>query len=160
MIKKRLQDQFNFISEIEKLKIIYRQNGILDRSRQENSAEHSWHIAIMAMILKEYSKTDINIYKVIKMLLIHDLVEIYVGDTFLYNAMEREDIKIKEKEAAIKIFGILPEDQKDDYISTWNEFERRETYEALPFLVICSRKSSGLDGKGSKLWGGLFDFGP
>jgi len=92
MINERLIQQMDFISEIEKLKIVYRQNGVVGGGRQENSAEHSWHIAIMAFTLQEYAEKDIDILRVIKMLLIHDLVEIYAGDVFLYDDEGRENI--------------------------------------------------------------------
>ena len=130
MTNSRLYNQMKFIFEIEKLKIVYRQNGILDGSRQENSAEHSWHISIMAIVLQEYSKECIDMLKVIKMLMIHDLVEIYTGDTFLYDNSARENIKDAEREAADKIFGLLPDEQKEDFISIWDEFENGETNEA------------------------------
>jgi putative hydrolases of HD superfamily len=130
MISNRLLLQMNFISEIEKLKIIYRQNGVIGGKRQENSAEHSWHITLMAIILLEYCREKIDLLKVIKMLLIHDVVEIITGDTFLYDEEKRNDVKIPEKQAADKIFGILPQDQKDDFIKCWNEFELNETPES------------------------------
>lgn len=136
MKNSRLHDQMKFIFEIEKLKVVYRQNGILGGSRQENSAEHSWHISIMAIILQEYSKENIDILKVIKMLVIHDLVEIYTGDTFLYDSVARENIKSAERDAANKIFGLLPDDQKSDFILIWNEFENRETPEANYAFVM------------------------
>lgn len=136
MINKRLLDQMNFISEVEKLKVIYRQNGIIDGSRLENSAEHSWHISLMAIILQEYSKEEIDFLKVIKMLLIHDLVEIYTGDTFLYDTSNREKIRPAEKDAADRIFSLLPENQKDEFIALWNEFENRETNESRYAAVM------------------------
>jgi putative hydrolase of HD superfamily len=92
MISEKLVQQMNFINEIEKLKIVYRQNGVVGGARQENSAEHSWHIAIMAFTLQEYAEKDIEILRVIKMLLIHDLVEIYAGDVFLYDDAGRDKI--------------------------------------------------------------------
>ncbi len=126
----------NFIAEIEKLKTIYRQNGILGGERQENSAEHSWHISIMAIILEEYCKEKLNIIKVIKMLLIHDIVEIYAGDTFLYDTDERENIKKTEEKASEKIFGLLPKEQKDEFISLWKEFEENNTNESRYAVVL------------------------
>ena len=136
MISQRLARQMKFISEIEKLKVVYRQNGIIDGSRRENSAEHSWHISIMALILLEYCKEEIDQLKVIKMLLIHDLVEIFAGDTFLYDEKGRDTIKSIEREAAVKLFGILPSDQKTELLEIWNEFELRETKEAKYAAVL------------------------
>lgn len=136
MINNRLLNQMSFISEIEKLKVVYRQNGIIDESRLENSAEHSWHVSLMAIILQEYSKEEIDLLKVIKMLLIHDLVEIYTGDTFLYDTAGREKIRSAEKESANKIFSLLPADQKNEFIALWNEFENRETTESKYAAVL------------------------
>jgi len=132
----RLEKQMKFLSEIEKLKIVYRQNGIIDGTRQENSAEHSWHISLMAFILMEYCREKIDITIVIKMLLIHDLVEIYTGDTFLYDQEKRDQIKEDEAEAAAKIFSLLPSDQKDEYLKLWNEFEERKTKESQYAAVL------------------------
>lgn len=131
MLNPRLIRQMDFIFEIEKLKTVYRQNAIINENRHENSAEHSWHIALMAFILEEYSGEKIDICKVLKMLLIHDLVEIYTGDTFLYNTSERENIKKSEKKAAQKIFAFLPEDQAEEYLHVWEEFESKQTKEAM-----------------------------
>ena len=136
MISKRLNEQMKFLEEIEKLKIVYRQNGILGGSRQENSAEHSWHVAMMAFTLQEYAEGDVDIFKVVKMLLIHDLVEIYAGDTFLYDEQGREDAKESEQIAADKLFGLLPEEQGAELRRLWNEFEERETGEARFALVL------------------------
>lgn len=136
MGKTRLGDQMRFISELEKLKVVYRQNGILGGERQENSAEHSWHIAIMAVILQEYSKEPIDILKVLKMLLIHDIVEIRTGDTFLYDTKRREDVKPAEQAAARDVFGVLPEEQKTELLALWEEFEQRETPESRYAAVM------------------------
>jgi putative hydrolase of HD superfamily len=136
MSNNKLIEQMNFITEIEKLKVVYRQNGVMGGERQENSAEHSWHVSLMAIILQEYSKNKIDILKVIKMLLIHDIVEIHAGDTFLYDAQKREDIKEVEQKAAEKIFGLLPIEQKNELLSLWNEFEENKTDEAKYALVL------------------------
>lgn len=136
MIDNRLLQQMNFITEIEKLKIVYRQNGILGGERQENSAEHSWHIAVMAFTLQEYAEKDIDILRVIKMLLIHDLVEIYAGDVFLYDDEGRERIKVQEHVAAKKLFGLLPSDQCNEFSELWNEYEQDSTKEAKFALVL------------------------
>ncbi|OJF76086.1 MAG: hypothetical protein BKP49_08000 [Treponema sp. CETP13] len=136
MISEKLVQQMNFINEIEKLKIVYRQNGVVGGARQENSAEHSWHIAIMAFTLQEYAEKDIDILRVIKMLLIHDLVEIYAGDVFLYDDAGRDKIKTQEKKAADKLFGLLPDEQSREFNGLWNEYEQASTKEAKYALVL------------------------
>lgn len=132
----RLEKQISFIFELEKLKTVYRQNGIIGGVRQENSAEHSWHIAVMAILLMEYCKEKIDLLHTLKMLLIHDIVEVYAGDTFLYDTQKREEAKANEKIAADKIFSILPDDQKEDFINTWLEFEACKTPEARYAAVL------------------------
>ncbi len=128
----RLSMQIAFIDEIEKLKTIKRQNLTLDQGRAENSAEHSWHLAVMAIVLQEYAiSDDIDIFKVIKMLLIHDLVELYDGDTFLYDDEAKLKAEKKEKRALEKLMNILPDDQEEEFKNIWYEFETRETNEAL-----------------------------
>jgi putative hydrolases of HD superfamily len=128
---KDLIEKIAFISEIEKLKIIYRQNGVIDKSRAENSAEHSWHIALMALLLQEHTIfKDLDILKVLKMLLIHDIVEIDAGDTFLYDDKGKDIAIDTEKNAALRIFGLLPTPHKEDFISIWLEFEEKMTPEA------------------------------
>lgn len=127
----RLDKQIEFIKEIEKLKTITRQNLTLDNQRHENSAEHSWHIAIMAMLLSEHSQSpELDQLRVIKMLLIHDLVEIYAGDAFLYDEHARKLAKENEPIALEKLVSILPEDQAEEFITLWNEFEEGKTPEA------------------------------
>lgn len=127
----KLERQIEFIIEVDKLKNIYRQNYIADKSRKENDAEHSWHLAIMALLLAEHSAhKDIDILKVMRMVLIHDIVEIDAGDTFLYDDVGNGDKRIREEKAAEKIFGILPKEQKDELIGLWEEFEARESPES------------------------------
>jgi len=127
----RLDKQINFINEIEKLKVVKRQNLTLDNKRQENSAEHSWHLAMMAMTLLEQCQSpEVNQLRVIKMLLIHDLVEIYDGDTFLYDDEARSIASQKEELALIKLVSLLPEDQADEFTKLWYEFELSETEDA------------------------------
>ena len=124
----RLQHQINFIVEIDRLKQVLRQTFITDKSRQENSAEHSWHIALMAMIFSEYAEIpQIDVLRVVKMLLIHDLVEIDAGDTFCYDDVACEDQHTRELKAAERIFNLLPEDQAQQLMSLWNEFEACQT---------------------------------
>lgn len=131
MNDKKLQQQIEFIIEIDKLKSIFRRTKILDSSRYENDAEHSWHFAMMALILKEHANdTNIDVLKVIKMGLIHDIVEIDAGDTLIYHEHLKEIKCQKEKAAAERIFGLLPTEQRDEMISLWEEFEKQETAEA------------------------------
>ncbi|KMQ50594.1 Metal dependent phosphohydrolase [Chitinispirillum alkaliphilum] len=120
-----------FIKEVEKLKLIFRQNVVIDGSRQENSAEHSWHIALMAIVLSEYSDSkEIDLLRVLKMLLIHDIVEIDTGDTFLYDCEANKTKGEKEYATANRVFGLLPEITKREFMSLWQEFEKRETADA------------------------------
>ncbi|NLU51329.1 MAG: HD domain-containing protein [Clostridiaceae bacterium] len=131
MTDERLQKQIRFIQEVDKLKNIFRQSRIHDGSRRENDAEHSWHLALMALLLGEYSKdSGIDMLKVVKMCIIHDLVEIYAGDTFCYDAKANEDKLEREKAAAEKIFGLLPQDQGEELKALWEEFDAMETPEA------------------------------
>lgn len=125
----RLRMQIEFIVEIDKIKSIFRRTKLFDKSRNEKDAEHSWHLAIMAIILSEYSNKPIHLLKVLKMVLIHDIVEIDAGDYILYTQYTAEK-DMKEKAAAERIFGILPVDQKVEFINLWKEFEKRNTPEA------------------------------
>lgn len=127
----RLEQQMTFLKEIDKVKGVFRKSRLLDDSRYENDAEHAWHLAVMAIILAEHSNTkQLNLAKVIKMVLIHDLVEIDAGDTFLYDSSQREKKKRVESRAADRIFGLLPTDQCAEFRALWDEFEERETPEA------------------------------
>jgi len=125
----KLEKQLQFIIEIDKIKNIMRKSKLFDNSRFENDAEHSWTICIMALLLKEYSNITINMEKVVSMLLIHDIVEIDAGDTFLYSD-KRNIIHTDEKKAAERIFGLLDKDQKEYFMNIWEEFEERKTNEA------------------------------
>jgi putative hydrolase of HD superfamily len=127
----RLAQQISFIVEIDKLKEILRQTALMDRSRQENVSEHSWHIAVMALILAEHSNdNNLDILQVVKMLLIHDLVEIDAGDTFLYDIEENKDKHEREQVAAQRIFGLLPSEQEEELRDAWEEFEAMTSPEA------------------------------
>ncbi len=130
MVSERLLQQMNFILEIDKLKAITRQNFLSDGSRRENDTEHSWHLAVMVMILSEYFP-HIDIIKSISMVLIHDVVEIDAGDTFAYDPVGYETKSAREKEAAERLFSILPADQADYYRQLWYEFEEMESGEAI-----------------------------
>ena len=118
----------NFILEIDKLKHVLRQTYTTTKIRHENSSEHSWHIALMAIILQEHSKhSNINLLKVVKMLLIHDIVEIDAGDTFLYDIQAQKTKPENEAKAAKRIFNILPKDQAKNLQNLWKEFEENKT---------------------------------
>ena len=127
-MNKRLEKQLKFIIEIDRVKSIIRKTKIFHQNRYENDAEHSWHISLMAIILCEHSNEPIDILKVIKMLLIHDLVEIDAGDTIVYK--KSSENVIKEKKAAERIFGLLPPDQNKEFLNLWLEFEKFNTTEA------------------------------
>lgn len=130
MINDKLKKQLDFIIEIDKVKEIIRMTYIASGSRRENDAEHSWHLAIMAFLLSEYVDDDIDITKVMKMVLVHDLVEIYAGDTFAFDEKGYEDKEERERNAAEKLFSILPEDQYKEFKGLWEEFEECQTKEA------------------------------
>jgi putative hydrolase of HD superfamily len=124
----RLKRQIEFILEIDRLKQVMRQTVITDKSRQENSAEHSWHVALMTIILSEYAKNpQIDVFQVVKMLLVHDIVEIDAGDTFCYDNHARADQHERELMAAKRIFNLLPKDQARQLQALWEEFEARQT---------------------------------
>ncbi len=127
-----------FIEELEKLKTVTRQNNTLDGDRPENSAEHSWHTAVMALMMEEYLPENTNINRVVKMLLIHDVVEIDAGDIFLYDDKKRAEARHKEKKAAKRLFGLLPEPQKQEYLTLWLEFEEKQTNDAQIAAVFDS----------------------
>lgn len=122
--------QIEFIREVDKLKYILRKTKLFNSDRAENDAEHSWHLAMMAIILCGHSNASINVLKVVKMLLIHDIVEIDAGDTFIYDTQKSHDNTAEERRAAERIFGLLPNDQANELIAIWEEFEEQKTNEA------------------------------
>lgn len=127
----RLEQQIAFMIEIDKLKQVSRKTILTDRSREENSAEHSWHIAMAVFLFSEYAQDQgIDWYRVIKMLLVHDLVEIDAGDTYCYDHQGRQDQDRREEKAAKRIFEILPPDQSRSFRALWDEFENRYTPES------------------------------
>lgn len=126
---KRFEKQIKFLIEIDKIKNVIRKTRNFYNKKYENDAEHGWHLCMFALILSEYSNEPIDLFKVIKMALIHDIVEIDAGDVIVY-AIDEKEKRDKEKKAAERIFGILPDDQKAECISLWEEFETRETAEA------------------------------
>ena len=125
-----LLKQIEFIKEIDKLKYIFRKTKLINSDRPENDAEHSWHLAMMAIILAEHSNEPIDVAKVMKMVLIHDIVEIDSGDVFAYDTTKSHDNFDEELKAARRIFGILPEEQAEEFINLWIEFEEMKTPES------------------------------
>ena len=126
----RLKKQLDFALEIDKEKNIFRQTHLSGHGRNENDAEHAWHMAIMAYLLKEYSNEPVDIGKVMLMCLIHDIVEIDAGDTYAYDAENLKTQKAREDAAKERIFSILPEEQKDELIKLFDEFEEFKTAES------------------------------
>ena len=125
-----LLNQIAFIKEIDKVKYIQRKTKLFNSDRNENDAEHSWHLALMAIVLAEHSDEPVDILKVVKMVLIHDIVEIDAGDTFIYDSQKNHSNTDEERLAANRIFGLLPKQQADELIAIWEEFEAGETKEA------------------------------
>ena len=130
MDAERLNKQLGFALEIDKEKNILRQTYLSGNGRRENDAEHAWHMAIMSYLLKEYSNEKIDIARVMIMCLIHDIVEIDAGDTFAYDDKGKESQREREEKAADRIFGLLPDDQRDELRAIFEEFEAQETPEA------------------------------
>lgn len=126
----RLKKQMEFIVEVDKVKNVIRQTYLADGNRKENDAEHSWHLALMAVLLKEYSNEEVDLAKVVPMVLIHDLVEIDAGDTYAYDEAGAATKRERETKAADRIFGMLPQDQCSWFRELWEEFEAYETPEA------------------------------
>lgn len=126
----KLDKQIAFIKEIDKIKYIQRKTKLFNSDRRENDAEHSWHLAMMAIVLLEHANKDIDLLKVLKMVLIHDIVEIDAGDTFIYSTTKDHNNTNEELVAAKRIFGMLPKEQANDLIAIWEEFEAGETDEA------------------------------
>lgn len=129
-MEERLKKQMEFILEADKIKRIGRQTYLSDGIRKENDAEHSWHLALMAILLQEHSNQELDVLKVITMVLIHDMVEIDAGDTYAYDEAAHATKRDREVAAAERIFGILPQDQKEYFRQLWEEFEQYETPEA------------------------------
>jgi putative hydrolase of HD superfamily len=135
----RLEQQMRFIIEADKLKEVFRQTVLTQSRRDENSAEHSWHFALMIITLTEHSnRQPLDVLRVLKMVLIHDLVEIDAGDTFAYDTKNMADQHERESIAADRIFGLLPTDQTKEYRALWDEFEAMDTPESK-FAAACDR---------------------
>ncbi|MNU88220.1 5'-nucleotidase [compost metagenome] len=130
MTPENLLKQINFIKEIDKVKYIQRKTKLFNSDRNENDAEHSWHLALMALVLSGHSNESVDLLKVIKMVLIHDIVEIDAGDTFIYDTQKNHSNTEEELLAAKRIFGLLPSEQAEELIAIWEEFEAGETNES------------------------------
>ena len=130
MTPDQLLQQINFIKEIDKIKYIQRKTKLFHSDRPENDAEHSWHLAMMTIVLAEHSDVPVDVLKVLKMVLIHDIVEIDAGDTFIYDTQKNHSNTKNELIAAKRIFGLLPDEQAEELIEIWQEFEAGETPDA------------------------------
>ena len=126
----RLKKQLDFILEADKVKNIMRQTYLADGKRKENDAEHSWHLALMAFVLADYANEPIDVLKTMKMVLLHDVIEIDAGDTYAYDTEGNKTKRERELKAADRIFGLLPEAQQKEYRGLWDEFEAMETPES------------------------------
>lgn len=126
----QLTQQLQFILEIDRLKGVQRRSLLLDGSRRENSAEHSWHLGMLALTLAEHANELVDVNRVVKMVLLHDIVEIDAGDTFLYDQQGNSSKAEREQQAAARIFGLLPAAQRDEFVALWREFEERQTADA------------------------------
>jgi putative hydrolase of HD superfamily len=152
MISERLKSQVNFILEVDKLKEIFRQTICTQSKRAENDAEHSWHLCLTTLVLAEHANVpNLDVLRVLKMLIIHDLVEIDAGDTFAYDTARMADQHDREVIAADRIFGLLPSDQGKEFRALWDEFEERKTPEARfalamdrfqPMLLNCATEAT------------------
>lgn len=130
-IPEELQQQISFLLEVDALKQVFRKAALIKDLRAENDAEHSWHLAMMVILLSKYSNdAEIDVLRTVKMSLIHDIVEIDAGDTFSYSPHDRDQKTAKEREAANRIFGLLPDDQAREFRLLWEEFEEMKTPEA------------------------------
>src|SRR6185369_16498977 len=132
----RFERQIRFVLEIDKLKTIIRRTYLLNTDRAENTAEHSWHLAVMAILLAEHANEPVNVAKVVKMVLVHDIVEIDAGDTYFYDSNAALDKPEREMAAADRIFALLPEDQAKELRDLWDEFEDGRTPEARFALAL------------------------
>ena len=157
MKKQRLDQQVEFCREIDKEKMIKRQTYLTDANTKENDAEHAWHMAVMTLLLSEYANEEIDVLRTISMLLIHDIVEIDAGDTFAYDEEAKLSQAERELKAAERIFGMLPEDQKEHFHGLWDEFEAGETPEAKFAHAMDNFQpvmlNAAVGGKGWSDWG-------
>ncbi|MFZ0215745.1 MAG: HD domain-containing protein [Candidatus Dormiibacterota bacterium] len=126
----RLERQLDFVVQAHRLTGVGRQSRVAGGERRENSAEHSWHLTLLALVLGEYAPPEVDRWHAMRMLVVHDLVEIDAGDTFVYDAAAQEGKIDRERAAARRLFGLLPVDQRDAFLALWEEFEARETSDA------------------------------
>lgn len=126
----RLRRQLEFVMELDRLKTVLRMTAVTGGSRRENSAEHSWHLAVMVPLLAEHAPRPVDLLRTMKMVVVHDVVEIDAGDTFCFDAEAHHDKEARERAAAERIFGLLPPDQAEELRALWEEFEARDTPEA------------------------------
>ena len=131
-----LERRLTFLTEIDKMKCIYRKNIVIDRSRNEDDASHSWHMAMCSLVLADYAPRKIDMLTVLKMCLVHDLVEIYAGDTYCYDAAAHADKEERERKAADKLFAMLPEPQGSEFRTLWEKFDALEGEEACYAAAI------------------------
>ena len=136
MTDDRLARQIEFLLEIDKLKSVFRRSYLLNCERRENSAEHSWHVAMLAMILAEHVDEPIDLARVLKILLVHDVVEVDAGDTMVYDEAAAVDKPAKERAAAERIFGMLPDDQRAELSGLWEEYEQGDSPEARFAMAV------------------------
>jgi len=130
MTDARLEQQLRFLLEIDRLKHVLRRSYLLGATRRENSAEHSWHVAVMALVLAEYSIETVDLARVVTMLLVHDIVEVDAGDTYVYDEAAVASRAERERRAATRLFELLPPDQAAELGALWEEFEAKATPEA------------------------------
>lgn len=129
-IMHEINKQIDFIKEIDKVKYIQRKTCLFNSNRHENDAEHSWTLALLVLVLAKHANEDIDVLKVLKMVLLHDIVEIDAGDTFLFDTKKEHDNTKEERKAAQRIFGMLPKDQAEEFMAVWEEFETGDTPES------------------------------
>ncbi|OPZ75555.1 MAG: 5'-nucleotidase [Verrucomicrobia bacterium ADurb.Bin474] len=137
-MKEALEKQIGFLRELDRLKSVARRSILSHESRRENSAEHSWHVAMVAMTLVTYSDEPVDINRVVRMLLVHDIVEIDAGDTYIYDTAGNEGKMEREMQAADRLFGMLPPEQCVEFRALWDEFESKATPESR-YANACDR---------------------
>ncbi len=126
-VDERLGQQITFLLELDRLKSIIRRSPLVDRSRLENTAEHSWHLAMLAIVLADRAGPDVDVLRAIKLVLVHDIVEIDAGDVYIYDDAARVGKQANEQAAADRLFGLLPDDQAAELRALWDEYEARDT---------------------------------
>lgn len=149
----RIDQQFAFIRELDKEKLIGRQTYLANGERKENDAEHAWHMALMAILLSEYANEPIDVLKTVTMILLHDVVEIDAGDTYAFDEVGKQTQRQREEKAAQRLFGLLPEDQGEKCRALWEEFEAQETPEAKFARTMDNIQPAMLnDASGGRSW--------